>query len=349
VERHPESGNFLHVVIWTCSRRGLQRRSVHSGGSSCESPTSAPRGHTASPPLCFHQRAVNVYNCSLILYSCEQRGIQFSLFCIAQYHKLQICLRGLYNLDTYHIPVPGPHIRTNSQEIEKKPFTGKKGKKPSGEQQRRIPLQDGQNNRCHVTRNHYTVTTLGMKGCNAAAQTFVFSYSPCVGHMLHLLKPKHIDDFPHACVRWCHNQREARIRTCSGMRPAIDFQCGSSAAVAGRDMNRPPKEVQRLYFLSNAGSELTCSRFKVFLLMLYFPSALFQLMSPCLSLQREQRSWSVHIESFSSVRGADATADERAAPFVSFQGQSMIVMVSPRLNRAAAGPEHCEIRNGDSI
>uniref|UniRef100_A0A8C3AZU8 EGF-like domain-containing protein n=1 Tax=Cyclopterus lumpus TaxID=8103 RepID=A0A8C3AZU8_CYCLU len=35
---------------------------------------------------------------------------QFSLFCIAQYHKLQICLRGLYNLYTYDIPVPGPHI-----------------------------------------------------------------------------------------------------------------------------------------------------------------------------------------------------------------------------------------------
>jgi len=35
----------------------------------------------------------------------------------------------------YDIPVPGPHwIRKNSKE---------KWKKPSGEQQRRIPLQDG--------------------------------------------------------------------------------------------------------------------------------------------------------------------------------------------------------------
>jgi len=34
----------------------------------------------------------------------------------------------------------------------KNPFTGKKGKTPSGEQQRRIPLQDGQKNRCHVYR-----------------------------------------------------------------------------------------------------------------------------------------------------------------------------------------------------
>jgi len=31
---------------------------------------------------------------------------------------------------------------------------GKKGKNPSGEQQRRIPLQDGLKKRCHVTRRH---------------------------------------------------------------------------------------------------------------------------------------------------------------------------------------------------
>jgi len=37
-------------------------------------------------------------------------------------------------------------IRKNSQEIEEKLSQGKKGKKPSGEQERRIPLQDGQNN-----------------------------------------------------------------------------------------------------------------------------------------------------------------------------------------------------------
>jgi len=37
-------------------------------------------------------------------------SIQVSLFCIAWYHKLQICLKGLYNLYTYDIPVPGPHI-----------------------------------------------------------------------------------------------------------------------------------------------------------------------------------------------------------------------------------------------
>jgi len=68
-------------------------------------------------------------------------SIQFSLFCIAQYHKLQICLKGLYNLYTYDIPVPGPHIGSGKTY---KNYTGKKGKKPSGEQQKRIPLQDGQ-------------------------------------------------------------------------------------------------------------------------------------------------------------------------------------------------------------
>jgi len=48
---------------------------------------------------------------------------------------LEICLKGLYNLYTYDILVPGPHIGSR-----KNPFTGKKGKKPSGELQRRIPL-----------------------------------------------------------------------------------------------------------------------------------------------------------------------------------------------------------------
>jgi len=37
-------------------------------------------------------------------------SIQFSLFCIAHYHKLQICLRGHYNLYTYDIPDLWPHI-----------------------------------------------------------------------------------------------------------------------------------------------------------------------------------------------------------------------------------------------
>jgi len=49
------------------------------------------------------------------------------------------------------------------QRNRKNPFMEKKGKTPSGEQQRRIPLQDGRMNRCHVTRrNHYRVTTHSM-------------------------------------------------------------------------------------------------------------------------------------------------------------------------------------------
>jgi len=54
-------------------------------------------------------------------------------------------------------PLTSHRIRKNSTE---KLSQEKKGNKPSGEQQRRIPLQDGQMNRCHVTRrNHYRVTT----------------------------------------------------------------------------------------------------------------------------------------------------------------------------------------------
>jgi len=46
--------------------------------------------------------------------------IQFSLFSIAQYHKLRICLRELDSLYTYDIPLPGPHIASgkNSQKYK---------------------------------------------------------------------------------------------------------------------------------------------------------------------------------------------------------------------------------------
>jgi len=45
--------------------------------------------------------------------------------------------------DLQSVQIWHPCPRT-SHRIRKKSFTGKKGKKPSGEQQRRIPLQDGQ-------------------------------------------------------------------------------------------------------------------------------------------------------------------------------------------------------------
>jgi len=35
-------------------------------------------------------------------------------------------------------------LTLDQEQLPKNPFTGKKGKKPSGEQKRRIPLQDGQ-------------------------------------------------------------------------------------------------------------------------------------------------------------------------------------------------------------
>jgi len=66
-------------------------------------------------------------------------SIQF--ICIAHFHKLQICRSALQSVHV-DIPVPEPHI--GSGKNPKQPFTGKKGKKPSGEQQRRIPLKDGQ-------------------------------------------------------------------------------------------------------------------------------------------------------------------------------------------------------------
>jgi len=36
--------------------------------------------------------------------------LYFTLFYIAQHHKLQISLKGLYSLYTYDIPVSEPHI-----------------------------------------------------------------------------------------------------------------------------------------------------------------------------------------------------------------------------------------------
>jgi len=64
---------------------------------------------------------------SLIIIAGFKSLIQFSLFYFAQYHKLGICLRGLYSLYTYDIPDLWPHIRsgTTPQKIEfKKTFTG---------------------------------------------------------------------------------------------------------------------------------------------------------------------------------------------------------------------------------
>jgi len=56
----------------------------------------------------------------------------------------------LYNLNT-STSLP-QNLTSDQEKLPNNPSGGKKGKKPSGEQQRRIPLQDGQNNRCHVTR-----------------------------------------------------------------------------------------------------------------------------------------------------------------------------------------------------
>jgi len=49
---------------------------------------------------------------------------QFSLFFIARYQKLQIPLRGLYNLYTYDIPDLRPHIGSGKtpKKMRKKTF-----------------------------------------------------------------------------------------------------------------------------------------------------------------------------------------------------------------------------------
>jgi len=72
----------------------------------------------------------------------------------------------LYNLFKYDIPDLWPFTsdqKKTSQEIEKKLSKGRNTKNPSGEQQRRIPLWDGENNRRHVTRmKRYRVITHSM-------------------------------------------------------------------------------------------------------------------------------------------------------------------------------------------
>jgi len=71
------------------------------------------------------------------------------------------CLRGFYNLYTYFTSLTFD-LTSDQEQLPRNinnPFTGEKRENPSGEQQRRIPLQDGQKNRRHVTRrNHYRVT-----------------------------------------------------------------------------------------------------------------------------------------------------------------------------------------------
>jgi len=77
---------------------------------------------------------------------------QFSLFWIAQCHKLRISLRGLYNLYTYDLPLPGPHMGSRkTPKNEKKPFQGEKRgatfKRATEEDP--SPWED-RSNKCHV-------------------------------------------------------------------------------------------------------------------------------------------------------------------------------------------------------
>jgi len=65
-----------------------------------------------------HKRARRSTRSSRINCS-NRRAIQFSVFYIAQYHKLRICLRGLYNLYTYDIPCPRTSHRIRKNSLKK--------------------------------------------------------------------------------------------------------------------------------------------------------------------------------------------------------------------------------------
>jgi len=76
--------------------------------------------------------------------------------CVVEKVPLNVCrpLKAL-QFSWHPWPLTSHQIRNNSQEIDKT-FRGKKGKKPSGEQQRRTPLQDRLANRRHVTSDVIT-------------------------------------------------------------------------------------------------------------------------------------------------------------------------------------------------
>jgi len=72
---------------------------------------------------------INVFNVSIKLNLVYFR---------AQYHKLRICLRGLYNLYTYDIPVLGPHIRSPS-----KKWHGPRSRPPQSMRQKEVLRRGG--------------------------------------------------------------------------------------------------------------------------------------------------------------------------------------------------------------
>jgi len=87
----------------------------------------------------------------------ERRAVEFSLFCIAQYHKLRICLKGLYNLYTYDIPDLWPHIRsgkTPKKSTQKKLSQGKKREETFRRATEEDPSPGWTEDRRHVTRRN---------------------------------------------------------------------------------------------------------------------------------------------------------------------------------------------------
>jgi len=93
---------------WLNMRRG---EAVHppQAGSPCHgsrSPEPVTRAVFALHQSCWRWRRAQC----VIKVVDEESAFKFSLFYTAHYHKLQISLRGLNNMYTYDITVPGPHV-----------------------------------------------------------------------------------------------------------------------------------------------------------------------------------------------------------------------------------------------
>lgn len=132
-----------------------------------------------------------------------------------------------------------------------------------------------------------------------------------------------------SCVWWSNNHRKVNVRfhcicTCNGMRPAIDFQCGSSAAVSGCHINEHSNQQQEFrfnIFLNNSGGELCCCYYRC---LLHFHTVLFMLMPPYVwTVVLAERTMSLtpvyvlHLEDVDGcVQGADITAVKQVVPFV---------------------------------
>jgi len=141
--------------------------------------------------------SINLYtSISNCFWLVQFNSIQFILSCpISQITNLP--QRAFQSVHIRHAwPLTSHRIRKNSPKIEEKLSLGKKGKTPSGEQQRRMD----RSKRWHVTRrNHYRVTTQ-LVFTQRTEDPFL-AFSPRIK-----VSTNHIDWYGHAAV---YNNREA--------------------------------------------------------------------------------------------------------------------------------------------